>query len=198
MPIERVARPDADELGRRIAGRRPAVFLDYDGVLTAIVDRPEDARVTAGMREVGRGLAQRCSAYVITGRVVQDLMGLQDLVVAGRVKDAVDSPLADFSDELKVTPGKMVFELQPRLDWDKGKGVLYLLEALHLKRPEVVPLYLGDDITDEDAFRVLASRGIGIFVGRCDDPALAGRRTAASFVLDSTKEVQTFLDRLAR
>ena len=32
----------------RLAGRRPAVFLDYDGVLTPIVDRPEDAVISKG------------------------------------------------------------------------------------------------------------------------------------------------------
>ena len=64
-----------------------------------------------------------------------------------------------------MTPGKMVYELQPKLDWDKGRAVLYLIDALGLDGDDVVPLYLGDDITDEDAFRALAGRGIGIFVG---------------------------------
>jgi trehalose-6-phosphatase len=53
---------------------------------------------------------------------------------------------------LKVTPGKMVYEIQPKIDWDKGEAVLYLLEGLDLDREDVVPIYLGDDITDEDAF----------------------------------------------
>lgn len=50
-------------------------------------------------------------------------------------------------DELKVTPGKMVYEIQPKLDWDKGKAVLHLLAALDLDREDVVALYPGDDIT---------------------------------------------------
>src|SRR6185312_549493 len=81
-----------------------------------------------------------------------------------RVKEIVDAVLSEHP-ELKVTPGKMVFEIQPKLDWDKGKAVLYLLKSLDLDRDDVVPVYLGDDITDEDAFRALAWRGIGIFVG---------------------------------
>ena len=60
----------------------------------------------------------------------------------------------------------MVYEIQPKIDWDKGKAVLYLLEALELDRDDVVPMCLGDDSTDEHAFEALAGRGIGIFVGR--------------------------------
>jgi hypothetical protein len=114
-----------------------------------------------------------------------------------RVQAIVDRLLAEHPDELKMTPGKMVFELQPRLDWDKGKAVLYLLRALRLDRDDVVPVYLGDDITDEDAFAALAGRGIGVFVGRPDDPEVAGRGTAAEFVLDS-EEVERFSEHAGR
>src|SRR5918994_1665698 len=82
--------PDAvehsDELAQRLAGRRPAVFLDYDGTLTPIVDRPEDAVISESMRDAVRGLAGRCTVCVVSGRdrkVVQELMGIDDLVVAG-------------------------------------------------------------------------------------------------------------------
>jgi trehalose 6-phosphate phosphatase len=92
----------------------------------------------------------------------------------------------------------MVYEIQPKLDWDKGKAVLYLLEALDLDREDIVALYVGDDITDEHAFEALSGTGIGIFVGHASDPEVAGRTTAADFVLDSTEEVERFLDTLAR
>jgi len=82
--------PDAvehsDELARRLAGRRPAVFLDYDGTLTPIVDRPEDALISESMRNAVPGLAKRCPVCVVSGRdrrVVQELMGVDDLIVAG-------------------------------------------------------------------------------------------------------------------
>ena len=114
------------------------------------------------------------------------------------VEAVVERLLADHAEELKVTPGKMVYELQPRLDWDKGKAVLYLLDALDLDRDDVVPCYVGDDITDEHAFEALSGTGIGVFVGRADDPEVGGRTTAADFVLDSTEEVERFLDTLAR
>lgn len=57
------------------------------------------------------------------------------LVVAHQrpfVKAAVDTLLADYPDQLKVTPGKMVYEIQPNVDWDKGKAVQYLRHALHV------------------------------------------------------------------
>nr|WP_281276420.1 trehalose-phosphatase [Dictyobacter kobayashii] len=252
-------------LAQRFAGKKPAVFLDYDGTLTPIRDRPEDAVISDSMRDVVRRLAERVPVGVVSGRdrrVVQELMGLDNLIVAGshgfdiwspsggsiqreegasfegllrevearlraelsdlpgaliepkkssvaahfrlvpeeqqpRVKEIVDTILSEHPDELKVTPGKMVYEIQPKLDWDKGKAVLYLLEALGLDRDDVVPVYLGDDITDEDAFRALKGRGIGIFVGSSDDPETAGRTTAADYILNTIGEVEKFLDRLA-
>jgi hypothetical protein len=42
--------------------------------------------------------------------------------------------------------------------------VLWLLGELGLDRPDVLPVYIGDDETDEDAFAALAGRGIGILV----------------------------------
>ena len=253
------------ELRRLLRGKRPAVFLDYDGTLTPIVDRPENALISAGMRDAVRELAGRCPVCVVSGRdrrIVQDLMVLDDLIVAGshgfdiyspgggeiqhslgaefdglldtvkarlrreaapfdgavieeksaavavhyrlvredekpKIKEIVDAVLAEHPDELKVTPGKMVYEIQPKIDWDKGKAVLYLLEALGLDREDVIPLYLGDDVTDEDAFEALEGRGIGIFVGRADDPELAGRTTAAGYILDEIEEVESFLNGLA-
>jgi trehalose 6-phosphate phosphatase len=62
------------------------VFLDYDGTLTPIVERPEDATISEEMRESVRTLAERCPVCVVSGRdrpVVQELMGLNNLIVAG-------------------------------------------------------------------------------------------------------------------
>jgi hypothetical protein len=41
-----------------------------------------------------------------------------------RIKRIVDAVLEEHPDELKVTPGKMVYEVQPKGDWHKGKAVL--------------------------------------------------------------------------
>ena len=73
-------------LADRGEGRSPAVFLDYDGVLTPIVDRPSDAVMGPEMRRIVSDLARRASVCVVSGRdraVVTELMGLDDLIVAG-------------------------------------------------------------------------------------------------------------------
>jgi hypothetical protein len=59
--------------------------------------------------------------------------------------------------------GKRVFEIRPKSNVHKGTAVLELLEEV--KKDKFLPLYIGDDQTDEDAFRVLKRRGITIFVG---------------------------------
>jgi trehalose-phosphatase len=88
-----------------------------------------------------------------------------------------------------------VFEIQPRMDWHKGKALLWLLAALHLNEGGVLPLYIGDDVTDEDAFKVLQGCGIGIVV-RESDPGGSQRVSAAHYALNSPAEVHAFLTRL--
>jgi trehalose-phosphatase len=67
--------------------------------------------------------------------------------------------------ELRWTSGKKVFEIRPRVDWDKGRGVHELLRRLAM-RPPATRIYIGDDQTDEDAFRALGRKDITIRVGR--------------------------------
>jgi trehalose 6-phosphate phosphatase len=76
--------------------------------------------------------------------------------------------------------------------------MLYMLEGLDLDRGDVMPMYLGDDMSDEHASKALAGRGVGIFVGSVEDPEVAGRTTAADYVLHTIEEVEQFLDTLAR
>jgi alpha,alpha-trehalase len=103
------------------------------------------------------------------------------------IEETVDRVQATHQ-ELRKTGGKKVFELRPRIDWHKGKAVLWLLETLGLELSQVVCIYIGDDVTDEDAFRALRGRGIGIVVG--DE----SRRTAADFALRDPDEVRRFLE----
>ncbi len=100
--------------------------------------------------------------------------------------------------ELRLTHGKMVCEIQPRVDWDKGRAVLFLLEALGLDGAHVVPVYVGDDVTDEDAFRALKGRGIGIFVGNDGDGGFDEKTTSADYIIRDPGEVGRLLDRLGR
>src|SRR5712691_5835914 len=82
---------------------------------------------------------------------------------AAKVKQAVDEVAARHR-ELRTIAGKKVYELQPDMDWNKGKALSWLLEALGLDRQDAFPLYIGDDLTDEDAFRALKQCGAGIVV----------------------------------
>jgi alpha,alpha-trehalase len=106
-----------------------------------------------------------------------------------RVRDVVDE-VADSFPALRRSEGKKVYELQPGIDWNKGKALTWLLGALHLDRADVLSLYLGDDLTDEDAFEVVSERGVGIVVEE------ASRETLARYVLANPGEVQVFLERL--
>ncbi len=102
------------------------------------------------------------------------------------VEAAVDEVLAH-STGLRKTGGKRVFELRPDVTWDKGRAVEWLLDRCLATDDGVLAVYLGDDLTDEDAFAALAGRGIGIVVESGDRP------TAASYRLGDTSEVLEFL-----
>lgn len=102
------------------------------------------------------------------------------------VEEMVDETLGK-NPSLRKTHGKKVFEIRPKIDWDKGKAVLWILKALELDQPDVVPFYLGDDTTDEDAFRALADKGIGVLVA--DVP----RPSTASYRLKDIEQVKEFL-----
>jgi trehalose 6-phosphate phosphatase len=103
-----------------------------------------------------------------------------------RVALAVDAVAAKHH-ELRRIEGKKVYELLPRIEWDKGKAVVWLLEALGLERENVRPIYIGDDNTDEDAFRALKERGVGILVSD------GSRPTSATYSLKNIDEVARFL-----
>jgi alpha,alpha-trehalase len=244
-----------EEIFRPAKGKELAVFLDYDGTLTPIVSRPEEAVLDPKMRQTLKELAQQCFIAVISGRDLKDvrnLVDLEDLYYAGShgfdiagpkgqhlehqsgkqflpALDRAEKSLRDRlekkipgvqverkkfsiavhyrrvaegkiqevegvvnrvqaeSGQLRQTSGKKIFELQPDIDWHKGKALLWLLGQLGLDRPGVLPLYLGDDVTDEDAFEVLKDRGIGIAVQAAPAP------TAARYRLRSPDEVGKFL-----
>ncbi|MDW7773881.1 MAG: trehalose-phosphatase [Desulfobulbaceae bacterium] len=112
----------------------------------------------------------------------------EDTVPALREK--VDGIARRFA-ELKKTTGKKIFELRPDVDWDKGKALQSMLAQFFTDCSRVTPLYIGDDTTDEDAFRSIADNGISILVS--DRPP----RTAARYVLRDPSEVTIFLERLA-
>ncbi|MEM8806910.1 MAG: trehalose-phosphatase [Cyanobacteria bacterium P01_G01_bin.38] len=91
---------------------------------------------------------------------------------------------------LRKSSGKKIFELQPDVPWDKGQAILWLLEKFKLASPETIPIYLGDDTTDEDAFKALKPNGLSIRIGAPNEP------TAADYHLKDPNEVAQFFESL--
>jgi len=231
-------------IGRYVSGRRLALFLDYDGTLTEIVDHPVSAVLSADMREA----LARCAARgdteitVVSGRSLHDLRGRVDLPglgFAGNHGLEIEGPgIAPFehpdlhhfesrSHQLALSLRELcesgvwveekgasltlhfrhadraghaqiaeearrrireagfqprdaicAVEARPPLGWDKGRAVLHILRERHgpAWSEEWRVVYVGDDDTDEDAFRVLQGLGITFRVGRAERPTLASRR----------------------
>lgn len=251
-----------DGLRQRLGTRTPAVFLDFDGTLTPIVDRPSEAVLGEAMRAVLGQVAGSFPTAVISGRDLADVrerVGIDGLVYAGshgfdilfpdgsghspeaardalpalaeaaeameerldgvegafverkrfavavhyrlaaddrrgEIEQAVDEIVARHP-ELRKRGGKKIFEFVPDIDWDKGEALRLLLQVMELADdPDTVPLYLGDDETDEDAFAVLEERGIGIgiAVGR------APGQTVAPFTVGDVDAVRRLLCWLCR
>ncbi|XP_056694376.1 probable trehalose-phosphate phosphatase 6 [Spinacia oleracea] len=93
------------------------------------------------------------------------------------------------------TEGKKVWEVRPSIKWNKGNALEYLLNTLGFdESSDVLPIYIGDDRTDEDAFEVLQKRGQGFSILVSQKP----KETRASYSLRDPSEVLTFLLRLAK
>ena len=94
--------------------------------------------------------------------------------------------------QIVLSEGKKVWELRPAVPWNKGSVVLWLLgRALTQSPGEIFPIYIGDDRTDEDAFKAVQRRGLGVRVAEN-----AGENTAALYYLRSPDEVFEFLDHI--
>lgn len=237
--------------------QEPALFLDYDGTLTPIVDHPDDAVLSGSMRTTLKRLSGLCQLAVISGRRLADVRervgvegiwyagshgfniagpkgqrkvhqeGIEYLPMLDKAEQALREKLAGIPGclverkrfdiathyrqvpdedvatvkriveeirtdhpELRLLTGKKVFELQPDIDWDKGKALRWLMQTLDIDSDQFIPIYIGDDLTDEDAFRELSGAGIGILVTQMT------KATFAAYRLDSPAAVEEFLSQL--
>ncbi|KAJ4843431.1 hypothetical protein Tsubulata_021599 [Turnera subulata] len=266
-----------DQMMKIAKGKKIAIFLDYDGTLSPIVNDPERAFMSNEMRSALREVAKCFPTAIISGRSrdkVKGFVQLNNVYYAGshgmdimapprpvksldgrnqidkkgnevvfqpakeflptiqkirraleekskeikgaRVEDNrfcisvhyrlvrdedyalleenVKSVLAHYP-EFRLNWGKKVMEIRPAIEWDKGHALEYLLDTLGLSNStDVVPVYIGDDRTDEDAFKVIQRRGQGYPIIVASSP----KDTEASYSLHDTSEVLTFLLRLAR
>jgi len=253
---------DWDKIKKRLENKPVALFLDYDGTISPLADKPEKAFVPEETRQLLYNLLSipKYRLAVVSGRALRDIknkVGIDKIIYVGNhgleiegpkikfanpvsvrykrilgcIKDELGTKLAAFKGafiedkglslsvhyrlvdrgqipqlktilrettiiyavkgQIRVKPGKEVFEIRPALNWDKGKAVLWLLARwkFSLNDKDVIPIYLGDDVSDEDAFRVLENKGITIFIG-------TPKHSAAEYYLKDTVEVKDFLNRL--
>lgn len=269
-----------DKITEAAAGKRIAVFLDYDGTLSPIVEDPECALMSDEMRTAVKEIANLFPTAIITGRSrekVYEFVQLPELYYAGshgmdimgpaegcngfraHGTKALDEkgnemvlfqPASEFTHimnevfklledrarkipgakvehnkfcvsvhfrcvkeenwlalaeqvqhvlnaypNLRLTQGRKILEIRPSIAWNKGKALDYLLRALGLgSRNDVFPIYIGDDRTDEDAFKVLTRRkaGLGILVSN------TVKETKAVCSLREPSEVLEFLRHLVK
>jgi trehalose 6-phosphate phosphatase len=116
--------------------------------------------------------------------------------IAGDIRRTVDKiitgPVA--LGMVKITTGKKVIEVRPSVNWDKGKAIRLLMKRYGKggRNSGLLPVYLGDDRTDEDGFRMIEKYGNGItvYVGE------GGTESSARYYLISPLEVHQFMDKL--
>ncbi len=99
---------------------------------------------------------------------------------------ALKQSLAAIQFRVRVLKGKNVWEVLPVEVQGKGAAVRDLLDGLDRS---ALPIYVGDDLSDEAAFEALP-RGITVRVG-------APRKTRARYTMRHPNEVREFLERLA-
>ena len=245
-------------LSKQLTGKRLLLLLDYDGTLTPIREKPEQAVLSVGVKKQLLRLSRNpnITLGIVSGRDFNDLkrkVGLKGLIyvsnhglkIEGKgIKFEVSPPRAALktldrfrlqlarktqgiagvliekkkfsfalhyrlvrAKELKrllscfcqvfarykrcgfvVKTGKKVLEVMPALDWNKGKAALHILRHIKMVcRPQnVVPIYIGDDKTDENAFHALSKAGITALVG-------TSKTSSARYIIDDTEGLYTFL-----
>lgn len=253
---------EPDILRKRLKDNQSILFLDYDGTLTSIVERPEMAVLSLKTRQVLEKLAQNehVHIFIVSGRSMADvkrLVAIDNIVYMGNHGLEIEGANIDFKDfcfarfreileylkweitkelvffkgafvedkglglsvhyrllnlkdeaifktflgvitqdffskgEIRITPGKKVFEIRAPIDWDKGKAVSWILEKEQFanKTHKILPIYIGDDTTDEDAFLAIKNIGITVCVGNSES-------LHAQYYLNNTDEVIQFLELL--
>ena len=154
-----------------------------------------ESQLSPRLKEVIRNIYEELLLRIskIKGATIEDksltvsihyrLVADKDMLELKRIMLKVTEPFI-VRDKIKVTEGKKVFEIKPPVKWTKGNVVLWLLarQQFALGEGKVFPVYIGDDATDEDAFRALKNKGLTIFVG---EP----KPSEAAYYVKNTEEV---------
>lgn len=165
----RVAGPRGSDVELQVGGHQERLALE-----TASYELERRLRSIAGVVVEAKGT----SLSVHYRLVAEDLRPLVDKIVR---------EIAESSPRLELTAGKLVHEFRPRLQWNKGRAVLWLLGQLRLHKDEVCPICVGDDLTDEDMFAAVHGWGLTVVVGEHQ------RATRARYRVDDPAQVLEFL-----
>lgn len=141
--------------------KRLSLFLDYDGTLTGITGRPEDAYLTYHMRETLRSLSALYPLAIVSGRSLTDLkkhVGMKDIVYGGNHGLEISS--ADFT-----------------MTYDIGRPARADLESLKPKFMGLAGKFRGVILEDKGLtltvhYRLLDSRSFVLFRESFDDMVL--------------------------
>jgi trehalose 6-phosphate phosphatase len=154
-------------------------------------------------KNIIRQLRRRLTAklYRIKGVLIEDkvlslsvhyrLVAVKDRPLVKAVFGQITLPYAR-RNQLRIKPGKMILEAFPPVEWNKGRALQWLLRNTTGKfRHAWFPVYIGDDVTDEDAFRILKNRGLSIYVG---NPG----KSCARYYVKSIDEVRKLLSLIVK
>ncbi|MFA5099762.1 MAG: trehalose-phosphatase [Candidatus Omnitrophota bacterium] len=178
---------------RKKVGLKGVVYVGNHGLQSAGPGVRHTVRLSAGYRKAIGLLRPMITEAVrkYRGVLIEDkgctLSVHYRRVSAGQrraVLNAVDKIVRSYGS------GRLV-RIRPAAGWDKGSAVRWLIERWGAMDKGVgsIPVYCGDDSTDEDAFRALAHKGITVVVGR-------RRSSAARYYLRSQDEVNELLKRI--
>jgi trehalose-phosphatase len=168
--------------------------LEIEGPGVSFV-HPDATRTLSTIRQLGAALASDLAA--IPGVFIED----KHLSIAAHFREAaaddaarvpaiVERHVAPFVESglLRLMEGACVIEVLPNIDWHKGSAVAWIRELVAAEH-DLVSVYIGDDVTDEDAFQAVRSAGLAI--------AASTRVSQADLRVDGPAEVEQLLRELA-
>jgi trehalose-phosphatase len=140
-------------------------------------------------REVEKGISHIEGALVekknLSFAVHYRMASKEDKAVIKRIFYRITVEHSD-PQTVAILKGKEVLELAPRVSWDKGRAALFILQKLN---NNYLPICVGDDLTDETAFKALNDTGVTVRIGRSE-------KTAAKYYLKGQWEMSRFLQRI--
>ena len=191
--------------GRRLADVRSrtgdvgdAVFagfhgLEIDGPFGAFA-HPDATAAAATMKAIAAAAApalRRMPGVFIEDKGLSIALHFRDADPAYRVAAESAFMTAAQPDldagRLRVLPGSFVVELLPGTTWNKGNALEWIRDRVTAAHGPVFTVYVGDDVTDRDAFAAIGDDGAGV---------AASDRVTAAYRVDGPAEVERLLSAL--